>query len=110
MLSEAQRRVIANRVIAKLGMRRAVEAKRTTVGVLTNGANKENPTGLDGIDVLPSRKVRSRIRFCDSLSGQDTRLTLGTYLTIEEAGYAYAQAHTILWGSASRYTSDTLGG
>jgi hypothetical protein len=108
MLTLAQRADIANRVIRKLGNRRASEAKRTPpVGVLTNGQNTPNPTGFDGVDCV-GRKFRARIRFCDALSGADVRMTLGSYASAEEAGYAYCEAHTRLWGSASRYTPEEL--
>jgi hypothetical protein len=108
MLTTQQRYAIANKVIRKLGTRRAREAKRTPKnGVLTNGANCVNPTGFDGVDPI-GRKFRARVRFCDALSGADVRVTLGTYETAEEAGYAYCEAHVRLWGSASRYTPEEL--
>lgn len=108
MLTTREKYEIANRVIAKLGNRRAREAKRTPEqGVLTNGANTPNPTGFDGVDPIGCR-FRARIRFCDALSGADSRVTLGTYNSAEEAGYAYCTAHIRLWGSASRYTPEEL--
>jgi len=108
MITLEKRNEIALRVIAKLGNRRAREAKRTPdQGVLTNGATTPNPTGFDGVDPI-GRKYRARIRFCDALSGADCRVTLGTYGSAEEAGYAYCEAHVRLWGSASRYTSEAL--
>jgi hypothetical protein len=108
MLTLEKRNEIALRVIAKLGNRRAAEAKRTPQnGVLTNGANCVNPTGFDGVDQI-GRKFRSRVRFCDALSGADVRVTLGTYGSAEEAGFAYCEAHVRLWGSASRYTPESI--
>jgi hypothetical protein len=108
MLTTQERYEIANRVIRKLGNRRAREAKRTPEqGVLTNGANCINPTGFDGVDQI-GRKFRSRVRFCDALSGADCRVTIGTFDSAEEAGYAYCEAHVRLWGSASRYTPEEL--
>jgi hypothetical protein len=103
MLSKTERYAIANGAIAKLGARRALEATRPVYPPIPN------PTGFDGVDKLPSRypRFRARIRFCDALSGQDTRLTRGTkFDTAEKAGYAYAAAHVKLWGSVSRYTTD----
>jgi hypothetical protein len=108
MLTLLEKMTIANKVIRKLGARRAREAKRTPdQGVLTNGQNTVNPTGFDGVDQI-GRKYRSRIRFCDALSGADVRVTLGTYGSAEEAGYAYCTAHIRLWGLASRYTPEEL--
>lgn len=108
MLTIAQRAEIANRVIRKLGTRRAREAKRTPPpGVLTNGQNTPNPTGFDGVDCI-GKKYRARIRFCDALSGNDCRVTIGTFDSAEKAGYAYCEAHTLLWGSASRYTPESI--
>jgi hypothetical protein len=108
MLTLIEKTRIANKVIRKLGARRAREAKRTPEqGVLTNGQNTANPTGFDGVDAI-GRKYRARVRFCDALSGADVRITLGTYDSAEEAGYAYCQAHIQLWGSASRYTPEEL--
>jgi hypothetical protein len=108
MLAPQQKYEITNRVIRKLGTRRAAEAKRTPPeGVLTNGQNTPNPTGFDGVDCV-GRKYRARIRFCDALSGADVRVTLGTYGSAEEAGYAYCEAHIRLWGVASRYAPEEL--
>jgi len=108
MITLEKRNEIALRVIAKLGNRRAREAKRTPdQGVLTNGATTINPTGFDGVDAI-GRKFRARVRFCDALSGADVRVTLGTYGSAEEAGYAYCEAHIRLWGSASRYTPESI--
>jgi hypothetical protein len=107
MLSVIERTCILNAVIAKLGDRRAREAKRIADGVLTNGATIPNPTGFDGVDIV-GRRFRARIRYCDALTGADTRVTLGMHDTAEKAGYAYCLAHIRLWGSASRYTTDTF--
>jgi hypothetical protein len=108
MLTLEKRNAIAQHVIRKLGNRRAVEAKRTPPpGVLTNGQNTPNPTGFDGVDPI-GRKFRARIRFCDALSGADCRVTIGTFGSAEEAGYAYCTAHVRLWGSASRYTPESI--
>lgn len=108
MLTPQQKYEITNRVIRKLGTRRAMEAKRTPPeGVLTNGATCINPTGFDGVDKM-GRKFRSRIRFCDALSGADVRVTLGTFGSAEEAGFAYCEAHIHLWGVASRYAPESL--
>ena len=112
MINKTKRAQILNDVLRKLGARRAAEAKRTPdQGVLTNGANCVNPTGLDGVDRLPSGNYRARIRFCDALTGCDTRVTLGSkFGCAEEAGYAFCEAHILLWGSASRYTVDQFEG
>jgi hypothetical protein len=108
MLTTLEKYEITNCVIRKLGTRRAREAKRTPdQGVLTNGQNTPNPTGFDGVDPI-GRKFRARIRYCDALSGQDTRLTIGTFDSAESAGFAYCQAHILLWGVASRYASEEL--
>ncbi|MFA5344811.1 MAG: hypothetical protein WC315_00855 [Candidatus Omnitrophota bacterium] len=103
MLTKTERYAIANAAIAKLGARRAMEASRPVYPPIPN------PTGFDGVDLLPGRypRYRARIRFCDALSGQDTRITLGTrFDSAEQAGYAYAAAHVKLWGAVSRYTRD----
>lgn len=110
MLTATIRAEILNKVIAKVGAKRALEAKTTKEGVLTIGQNIPNPYGFDGVDKPDkrSRKFRARIRFTDALSGQDVRLTLGSFDSAEEAGYAYAMAHIKLWGSASRYNDDNV--
>jgi len=103
MLSLVERTRILNSVVQRLGTRRAREAKGTT----TIGATIPNPTGFDGVDIV-GRRYRARIRYCDALTGSDTRLTLGMYDCAESAGYAFCMAHIGLWGCASRYTTDDI--
>ncbi len=100
MLSKLERYAIAREAIRRLGARRALEATRPLYPPIPN------PNGFDGVDKMPSGKYRARIRFSDALSGNDTRVTLGTFPTAEGAGYAYASAHVKLWGGVSRYSQD----
>jgi hypothetical protein len=100
MLTKTERMSIANGVIAKLGARRALEATRPIY------PPTPNPWGFDGVDKLPSGKFRARIRFCESLSGQDSRFTLGSFPSADVAGFAYCSAHIRLWGAVSRYKQD----
>lgn len=88
---------IAQNVINKLGLRRAREAGKF------HKSPKPSKTGFEGVDIVNNR-YRARIRFCDALSGQDVRITLGYFNTAEDAGYAYATAHISLYGAASRYS------
>jgi hypothetical protein len=103
MRTQLSRAIIANQVIELLGLARAEEAK----GDHCSGQTKMNPTGFDGVD-FDRGSFRARIRYSDCKSGMDTRKTLGRYSTAAEAGYAFAVAHTVLWGSASRYSCDPL--
>jgi hypothetical protein len=103
MLSRLEKARIANQVIELLGLARALEAK----GDHCSGQTKANPTGFDGVD-FDRGSYRARIRYSDCKSGQDTRKTLGRWNTAAEAGYAFAVAHTRLWGTASRYASEIL--
>jgi hypothetical protein len=89
---------IARQVIDRLGLRRAREA------ATYHAPPTPNPTGFEGVDEVRAGAWRARIRFSDALSGEDTRVTLGTFPEAQEAGAAYALAHVRLWGSASRYS------
>jgi len=112
MLTRIEQENISTAVVERLGLRRAREAS------LYHNPPIENPTGWEGVDQLPTRqdrpsRYRARIRFCDALSGADTRVTLGTkYENAEKAGYAYGVAHIRLYGAVSRYSgavsTDTL--
>jgi len=95
-MTPLEREQIASKVLAKLGNRRATEASRPCQ------PPTPNPNGFDGVDKM-GRRFRARIRFCDALSGDDTRVTLGTFGNAEQAGFAYATAHIRLWGNHSRY-------
>jgi hypothetical protein len=99
-MTKTERYLIASAVITKLGARRALEATRPIYPPIPN------PNGFDGVDKLPSGNYRARIRFCNALDGNDTRVTLGSYKTPDKAGLAYALAHIRLWGSVSRYSQD----
>jgi hypothetical protein len=96
MITTIEREEIAQSVLRKLGTRRAAEAARPCYPPIPN------PHGFDGVD-KSGNKYRARIRYCDALSGKDTRITLGRFATAEQAGFAYATAHIQLWGSHSRY-------
>lgn len=99
MLTRNEEMNIAAAVVQRLGLRRAKEAS------IYHNPPIENPTGWEGVDMLPSKRYRARIRFCAALSGADTRITLGTkYETAEQAGYAYGIAHIRLYGAVSRYS------
>jgi len=92
---------VAIDVITRLGASRAKDGTHIHCG------GHENKTGYAGVD-LPagSRKYRARIRFMDSLSGQDVRITLGRFDYAEDAGYAYKVAHVALWGSLSVFVGE----
>lgn len=89
---------IAVEVVKRLGTARAKDGTHPTVPPIPN------KTGFEGVD-LPagSRKYRARIRFCDSLSGNDCRVTLGRFDCAEDAGHAYKMAHIMLWGELSYF-------
>ena len=107
MMTELDRAVVLNKVIEKVGARRAVESAKSE---LCLGQSTPNPWGFDGVDKADkrSRKFRARIRYCDALNGRDVRLTLGSFDSAEAAGYAYCVAHTQLYGAGSRYAGDNV--
>lgn len=88
------RAIILNEVIAKIGLRRALEAAEPNV------TPEPNKWGVVGVDYTGG-KFRARIRFCDASTGQDVRITLMRTDSLEDADYAYRAAHVALWGSAS---------
>ncbi len=92
---------VAQNVIARLGIRRAKDGNRPTKPPIPN------KTGFDGVD-FSGGKYRARIRFCDALSGKDTRITLGRFSNPETAGYAYRVAHIHLWGSLSYFLGEVV--
>lgn len=94
MTNALDRAKILNEVLGKLGTVRALEAAETHV------TPEPNKYGVVGVD-FTGGKFRARIRFCDALTGQDTRFTLLRTDSLEEADYAYRAAHVALWGSAS---------
>ena len=95
-----QREQVARKAIEKLGTRRVKDGTHPTK------PPEPNKVGFEGVDVLPSGNYRARIRFCDALSGRDTRVTLGTYKDAEQAGLAYRTAHISLWGSLSYFVGE----
>jgi hypothetical protein len=102
-MDRIERLQIAGAIIRKLGAKRAAEASQPCKPPIPS------KWGFDGVDkVTPNaRGFRARIRFCDALSGEDTRITLASnYPTAEVAGMAYAMAHTRVWGAASRYSGE----
>lgn len=101
MTNELERVVILNDVIAMLGTRRALEAAETHV------TPEPNKWGCVGVDYTGG-KYRARIRFCDALTGADTRITLIRTDNLSQADYAYRAAHVLLWGSASWAACDDI--
>ena len=101
MTNALDRAVILNEVIERLGPRRAQEAAETHV---TPEPNKHGCVGVD----FTGGKYRARIRFCDALTGQDTRITLIRTDNVADADYAYRAAHVLLWGAASWAADDDL--
>ena len=92
---------VAVEVIKKLGAARAKDGTHPTVPPIPN------KTGYEGVDLPAGRnKFRARIRFSDSLSGADTRITLGSFEYAADAGYAYKVAHVALWGSLSYFVGE----
>jgi len=98
MLARAK---VLNEVLKRLGSARAREAGNT------HNTPEPNSFGLapDGLPIVgvdfTGGKYRARIRFCEALSGQDTRLTLLRTDSLAEATLAYRLAHVALWGAAS---------
>lgn len=101
MTNVLDRAVILNEMIEKLGTARAVEASETHV---TPMPNRHGCVGVD----FTGGKYRARIRYCDALTGQDTRITLMRSDNVADADYAYRAAHVLLWGSASWAADDDL--
>lgn len=108
MSSQLDRATVLNRVLDKLGALRALEANDT------HDTPEPSRFGLwdDGLPVVgvdeTGGKYRARIRFCDALSGQDTRITLIRTDSLDEAVMAYRYAHVALWGSASWAACDDI--
>jgi hypothetical protein len=94
LTTKLERAVILNEVIARLGTRRAMEAAEPNVTPVPNR------WGCVGVD-FTGGKFRARIRFCDALTGQDTRITLIRSDNVADADFAYRAAHVLLWGAAS---------
>jgi len=101
MTTTLDRAKILNEVIAKLGSARAIEASET------HETPEPNKWGCVGVD-FTGGKYRARIRFCNALTGQDTRVTLLRSDSLTEADYAYRAAHVLLWGSASWACDDDI--
>ena len=117
MTAEVIRAKVLNEVIGRLGADRAVEANRKVGPIASNPSGlgpKDNPTGFEGVDEIPSRigrRFRARIRYCSALQGRDVRITLTSRAgDAEEAGFYFAAAHVRLWGSASRFAPDFSAG
>jgi hypothetical protein len=101
MLTFLEQAKILNAVLERLGTARAIEASETHI------TPEPNKFGVVGVD-FTGGKYRARIRFCNALSGQDTRLTLIRTDSLDEAEYAYRAAHVALWGSASWAADDDI--
>jgi hypothetical protein len=103
-----KRAVVLNKVLAKLGTARAVEASETHV---TPEPNKmgyaDDGKPVVGVD-FTGGKYRARIRYCDALNGQDVRVTLIRTDSLDEAIWAYRYAHVALWGNASWAADDDI--
>ncbi len=107
LTSETTRAEVLNKVLRKLGRARALEANDTHAtpepsqfGIWDDGKP------VVGVDL--DGKYRARIRFCDALSGKDTRITLIRTDSLEDAVWAYRFAHVALWGSASWAADDGI--
>jgi len=87
---------IAVDVVKRMGAARAKDGTHPVV------PPNPNTTGFEGVD-RPGRKYRARIAYCDALSGGFVRVTLGSFETAEDAGYAYKVAHVALWGALSYF-------
>ena len=98
-IDKIRRQQIAREVISKLGCQRAKDGTHPTVPPIAN------KVGFAGVDYT-NGSFRARIRFCNALSGKDTRITLGRFDTPAEAGFAYAAAHVVLWGSLSYFVRE----
>lgn len=101
MTTATDRAIILNEMIAKVGTKRALEASETHV------TPEPNKWGCVGVDYTGG-KYRARIRYCDALTGQDTRITLIRTNDLADADYAYRAAHVLLWGSASWAACDDI--
>lgn len=100
-MNALNRAKILNKVLKRLGTNRALEAAETHV------TPEPNKFGVVGVD-FTGGKFRARIRFCNALTGQDTRITLLRTDSLSEADYAYRAAHVALWGSASWAACDGI--
>ena len=98
-LTITDRAIIANEAIRRLGYARALEAGNP------QETPEPNKFGVVGVD-LTGGKYRARIRVCNALSGQDTRVTLGRFDSIAKAAWAYKAAHIALWGAMSWAAAD----
>jgi hypothetical protein len=101
MPTETVRATVLNKVIARLGTARALEAAETHV------TPEPNKFGCVGVD-FTGGKFRARIRYCSALDGSDVRVTLIRTDSLEEADWAYRYAHVALWGSASWAANDDI--
>lgn len=101
-MTRLDREKLAQDIIKRLGVRRAA------MGCRPVPTPTENPTGYDGVDLLPSGLYRARIRQCNASTGQDSRVTLGKFGTAREAGEAYKTAHIELWGSLSYFIEELV--
>ena len=108
LISEWKRARVLNSVLEKLGAARALEAADThntpepsKMGLAPDGKP------IVGVDYTGG-KYRARIRYCDALNGEDTRITLIRTDSLDEADYAYRAAHVALWGSASWAANDDI--
>ena len=100
-MTATDRLAVAIAVVEKLGAARAKD------GAHIHSGGHDNKVGYAGVDFpAGGRKFRARIRFMDSLSGNDTRVTLGRFDNAEDAGYAYKVAHVALWGALSCFVSE----
>jgi len=97
-----------NTVLGKLGTARALEAsdihetpEPSKMGLASDGKP------VVGVD-FTGGKFRARIRYCDALSGEDTRITLIRTDSLDEAVWAYRYAHVALWGNASWAADDDI--
>jgi len=99
---------VLNKVLARLGTARALEASITHAPAEPSkmGCN-ENGDPIVGVD-YDGKKYRARIRYCDALSGADVRVTLIRTDSLEDADCAYRWAHVVLWGSASWAACDDI--
>jgi hypothetical protein len=106
--NETIRATVLNEVLERLGPARALEANDTHVTPMPSQLGVwDDGHPVVGVD-RHHGKYRARIRYCDALSGEDTRITLIRTDDLAEAVWAYRYAHVALWGSASWAVSDDI--
>jgi len=106
--NELDRAVTLNKVLAKLGTARAIEAsEQYATPEPSKMGYAEDGVPIVGVD-FTGGKYRARIRACDALSGADVRITLIRTDCLEEAVWAYRYAHVALWGAASWAANDDI--